>query len=71
MIFFKDAPVRLADGPSETEGRVEIYYGNQWGTVCDEDWDDVDAQVVCQILGFEGYIVEVLLDSFNVCDIDV
>uniref|UniRef100_A0A182WB30 Scavenger receptor class A n=1 Tax=Anopheles minimus TaxID=112268 RepID=A0A182WB30_9DIPT len=46
--------VRLASGPSDREGRVEINYHGTWGTVCDDDFGVREARVICRQLGFNG-----------------
>ena len=48
--------IRLADGSSNTTGRVEVFItgANKWGTICDDHWDDLDARVVCRQLGYFG-----------------
>ncbi len=44
--------VRIQGGPSDSRGRVETCVDGQWGTVCDDGWDDTDAVIVCNQIGY-------------------
>ena len=61
LVPCQDGYIRLRGGQNSTEGRVEICFNNQWGTVCDDFWDDNDATVVCTQLGLpsEGKLISI------------
>ncbi|KAL5022243.1 hypothetical protein ScPMuIL_001398 [Solemya velum] len=46
--------VRLVGGNKENEGRIEIRYHGQYGTICDEKFDEAAARVICRMLGFDA-----------------
>ena len=48
-------PVRLVNGTSAHEGRLEVLYAGEWGTVCEPNfltWREEEASVICRQLGY-------------------
>ena len=50
--------LRVVGGETANEGRLELYHGGQWGTVCDDYWGDEEADVACRALGYEDGSVD-------------
>ena len=51
---FTSGTLRLTNGFAPSVGRVEVWYSDQWNTVCDDSWSNTDARVVCRHLGYQG-----------------
>lgn len=47
----EEGDIRLVRG-NERAGSVEVCAGGKYGSVCDDEWDEYDAGVVCKKLGF-------------------
>ncbi|EDV22998.1 uncharacterized protein TRIADDRAFT_681, partial [Trichoplax adhaerens] len=47
-----ESSLRLQDGTSPYDGRLEIFHNRQWGGVCDDNFSMVEANVACNQLGY-------------------
>lgn len=54
LLFYADGTTKLVGGTGSHEGRLEIFYHGQWGTVCDDGWTESNTQVVCRQLGYRS-----------------
>jgi deleted-in-malignant-brain-tumors protein 1 len=54
LCFTETLKIRLINNVNDNEARgtIELEYNGVKGTVCDDDWDDIDAKVVCKMLGY-------------------
>ncbi|KAJ8251926.1 hypothetical protein COCON_G00212380 [Conger conger] len=44
-------PLRVVGGAGGCSGRLEVFHGGSWRSVCGDSWDMMDARVVCRQLG--------------------
>ena len=45
--------IRLVNGTTSASGRIELFYQDEWGTVCDDSFDQNAGDMICKALGFE------------------
>lgn len=55
LAICEDGALRLVGGRNDSEGRIEVCYRENWGTICDDGFDTFDASVICRQLGFSQY----------------
>ena len=51
-LFCEERGLRLVGGSRDGDGTVEICLNETWGTVCSNNWDQIDSTVVCKQLGY-------------------
>ena len=61
--------VRLVGSSLPNEGRLEVNNSGEWGTVCDDFFDYIDAGVVCNSLGYG--LVMVLYDHSLMSEVNM
>ncbi|XP_071141931.1 neurotrypsin-like [Mytilus edulis] len=52
--------LRITEGFAGNQGRLEINNKGEWGTLCDDQFENVDAEVACRQLGYWYYVYRVL-----------
>ena len=48
----RNGDIRLEGGSIQGSGRVKVCVDNEWGSVCNDSWTELNARVVCKQLGF-------------------
>ena len=57
--FTDSLQLRLGGGARDGSGRVEVRKpGGEWGTICDDGFENKDATVICKMFGFEHGIAK-------------
>ena len=63
-----EGDVQIVGGTNGLEGLVEVCRDNEWGTVCDQMWDNTAASVACRQLGLAStgtyvHYLQILCDN--------
>ena len=65
-IMYIDGALRLS---SSSHGRVEVYYNGEFGTVCDNSFGPIEADLTCRQIGFASATFYGTVDELGyICD---
>ena len=56
--------VRVQGGDQPYNGRVEVMYNGEWGTICNSGWDINDARAFCRQLGYVDAVTTGVVSDF-------
>ncbi|XP_065924939.1 scavenger receptor cysteine-rich domain-containing group B protein [Magallana gigas] len=51
---YGNTSVRLIGSEFPDRGTIEVLHNGRWGTICDDDFDKADGDVICRMLGFNN-----------------
>ena len=57
--------VRVQGGTQPYNGRIEVMYNGEWGTICNMGWGSDDARTFCRQLGYVDVIGTGLATDFG------
>lgn len=57
FILFITGNFRLVNGDGTNSGRLELLHNGTWGTICDYNFDHLDALVACRYFGYRLVIL--------------
>ena len=60
-----DGDLRLVGGRDHSEGKIEVYYRGIWAGICDDYFDQYDANVICRQLGYIAVVEYYCCSKYN------
>ena len=64
-LLIGEGSIRLTGGVSDNEGRLEVFFDGEWGSVCNRNWGRWSGTVACKDLGYESLVKVTGTSQYN------
>ena len=64
-LLIGEGSVRLTGGALDNEGRLEVFFDGEWGSVCNRNWGRWSGSVACKDLGYESLVKVTGTSQYN------